>query len=78
MGWLPTGLPNMQPGFVARRAKPIRLTLTGPGGGGWMPDREQGQITVTPATDGSRPAATVESTVHDFTASATARVPWRP
>ncbi|MFJ1549698.1 SCP2 sterol-binding domain-containing protein [Streptomyces sp. NPDC088246] len=67
----------MQPGLVDRLAKPIRLTLTGPGGGGWMLDPGQGQITVTPATDGSRPAATVESTAHDFTAWATTRVSWR-
>ncbi|MFJ1699272.1 maleylpyruvate isomerase N-terminal domain-containing protein [Streptomyces sp. NPDC088252] len=77
VGWLLTGLPYMQPGLADSLTEPIQLTLTGPGGGAWMLDPRQGQITVTPASNGLRPTAIVESTAHDFTAWATTRVPWR-
>ncbi|MFD4600414.1 maleylpyruvate isomerase N-terminal domain-containing protein [Streptomyces sp. NPDC058464] len=77
IGWLLAGLPNMQPGLVDSLTEPVRLTLSGPGGGGWMLDPAEGQINVTPVTALSRPAATVESTAHDFTAWATTRLPWR-
>lgn len=77
VGWLLAGLPNMQPGLIDSLTGAIQLTLTGPGGGGWMLEPEEGRITVRPVTAHSRAAATVGSTAHDFTAWVTTRSPWR-
>ncbi|MFI9275692.1 maleylpyruvate isomerase N-terminal domain-containing protein [Kitasatospora sp. NPDC052896] len=77
VNWLLAGLPNMQPGLVDSLAGPIRLRLTGPGGGESMLDPGRGRITVTRATADPPAAATVESTAHDFTGWATTRLPWR-
>jgi uncharacterized protein (TIGR03083 family) len=75
VGWMLTGLPQMQPGLHEALAGDIRLVLTGTGGGSWRIAREGDGIAVT-ADDG--PAdATVTSTAHDFVLWGTKRTPWR-
>ncbi len=75
VGWMLTGLPQMQPGLEQRLTGTIRLVLTGPGGGSWIVARDGDAIAITV---GDRPAdATVTSSAHDFVLWGTTRTAWR-
>lgn len=56
-------------------AKPVTLTLSGPGGGSWILDASDKLITVTAADADVPTAAVIQSTSHEFTAWSTTRVP---
>ncbi|MFF4732786.1 maleylpyruvate isomerase N-terminal domain-containing protein [Streptomyces mirabilis] len=78
VGWLLAGLPNMQPGIAAHVAKPLSLTLTGPGGGRWSLLPEDGALVVSDrSADDAGAVADIRSSTHLFTAWATTRLPWR-
>jgi uncharacterized protein (TIGR03083 family) len=77
VGWLLAGLPQMQAGIRDSLAKPVTLTLTGPGGGTWILDPGDKLITVTAADPDVPATAVIQSTSHEFTAWATTRLPWR-
>ncbi|MGH1551238.1 maleylpyruvate isomerase N-terminal domain-containing protein [Streptomyces sp. L7] len=77
IGWLLAGLSQMQPGLEDRLAEPLRLTLTGPGGGDWDLTPTGDGIVAVPHSAAVSVGAEVESTAHLFTAWATTRVPWR-
>jgi hypothetical protein len=72
------GIPQMQPGLEKSLTAPLRLTLTGPGGGSWVlrPGTETIEVVADPeGTLGS--AATATSDGHDFVMWGTTRSPWR-
>ena len=73
------GLPQMHRGQFSALVQPMRLELTGPGGGSWTlaPAGVNGLIAVT-ETARLDAAATVTSTAHDFVAWGTKRTDWRP
>ncbi|WP_420450592.1 maleylpyruvate isomerase N-terminal domain-containing protein [Ilumatobacter sp.] len=75
VGWMLTGLPQMQPGLVDQLSGRLRLELTGPGGGAWDLVRGGDDIVVE-APDGDADA-TVTSSAHDFVLWGTVRTPWR-
>lgn len=75
VGWMLAGLPKMQPGLEATLTGPIRLSLTGPGGGSWRLVPGAGTITVENGTGTA--VAEVTSSAHDFVAWGTKRWPWR-
>lgn len=75
VGWMLAGLPKMQPGLERSLAAPIRLTLTGVGGGSWRLVPGADAITVE-AGEGDA-VATVTSSAHDFFLWGTTRQPWR-
>ena len=75
VGWMLTGLPQMQPGLEQQLGGSIRLALTGTGGGSWRIAREGDAISVT--ADDSPADATVTSSAHDFVLWGTKRTPWR-
>jgi len=77
IGWMLTGIPQMQPDLHESLEAPITLTLTGPGGGSWRiaSDGEGGLITIgSPAGDS---VAEVTSDGHGFVVWGTARESWR-
>lgn len=75
VGWMLAGLPQMQPGLQAQLSAPIRLELTGPGGGSWRIAVVDGAIVV--GSEAGDAVATVRSSAHDFVRWGTARTPWR-
>lgn len=75
VGWMLTGIPQMQPGLHEQLHGAIRLVLTGPGGASWRIARDGDAISVT-ADDGAADA-TVTSSAHDFVLWGTKRTPWR-
>jgi uncharacterized protein (TIGR03083 family) len=75
VGWMLTGLPQMQPGLEQKLGGAIQLTLTGVGGGSWRIAREGDGIAVTADTGAAD--ATVTSSAHDFVLWGTKRTPWR-
>ncbi len=77
--WMMHSLPQMRRGQFSSLLQPIRLELTGPGGGSWTlhPAGVDGLIAVT-ETASLDAAATVTSTGHDFIAWGTKRTDWRP
>ncbi len=75
VGWMLTGLPQMQPGLEQSLTGSIRLTLTGAGGGTWRIARAGDAIEVT--ADDSAADATVTSSAHDFVLWGTKRTSWR-
>lgn len=77
IGWMLTGLPQMQPELRAALEAPIRLTLTGPGGGSWMIAPVGDAIVVGDAESSAEAAAEVTSDGHAFVMWGTARQPWR-
>jgi uncharacterized protein (TIGR03083 family) len=77
ISWMLAGLPQMQPDLPASLAGPLRLTLTGPGGGSWVIAPGAAGITVTEAGDADTTLATIESDGHAFVIWGTARAPWR-
>jgi uncharacterized protein (TIGR03083 family) len=78
VGWMLTGMAQMQPDLASSLSAPITLTLTGAGGGSWRiaPDGVDGLVSVTAgaASDG---VAEAVSDSHDFVIWGTARAPWR-
>lgn len=78
LGWMLAGVPQMQPGLERSLQAPIRLDLTGPGGGSWVLSAASGGIEVTadPGHDLAS-AATVTSDGHAFVIWGTARASWR-
>ncbi len=75
VGWMLTGLPQMQPGLEQQLDGAVCLALTGPGGASWRIARDGDAISVT-ADDG--PAdVTVTSSAHDFVLWGTKRTEWR-
>jgi len=77
VGLLLAGLPQMQASIWDSLAKPVTLTLSGPGGGTWILDPGDKLITVTAADPDVPTAAVIRSTSHEFTAWSTTRLPWR-
>lgn len=75
VGWMLTGVPQMQPGLEEQLDGRIRLELTGPGAQECDVVRDGDEIVVE-APNGS-PAATVTSSAHDFVLWGTRRMPWR-
>lgn len=75
VGWMLTGLPQMQPGLHNQLGGCLRLELTGAGGGTWDLVRIGDEIVVE-ATRGEADA-TVTSRAHDFVLWGTVRAPWR-
>ncbi len=75
VGWMLTGIPQMQPGLEQRLHGTIRLTLTGAGGGSWRIVREGDAIVVS--TDDNPADVSVTSGAHDFVLWGTKRSPWR-
>jgi uncharacterized protein (TIGR03083 family) len=76
IGWMLTGLPQMQPELRASLGAPIRLTLTGPGGGSWI-IAPVGDDIVVGGSDSTDAVAEVVSDGHAFVIWGTARQPWR-
>lgn len=77
IGWMRAGLPQMQPGLEEQvdAGAPLRLTLTGPGGGSWLISREGGGLRVAPGATGE--IAEITSDGHAFVLWGTTRSPWR-
>ena len=76
--WMWAGLPQMCSRDLAPVVTaPLKITLTGAGGGTWIigPAGEDGLVTVT-ETEGDA-AAEVRSSAHDFVAWGTKRSDWR-
>lgn len=61
------GLPQIQASIRDSLAKPVTLTLSGPGGGTWILDPDDKLITVIAGPDVPT-AAVVQSSSHGFTA----------
>ena len=77
VGWMLTGIPQMQPGLERELGGRLRLQLTGPGGGEWDLAPVDDRIVVEPVVDPVDADATVSSTAHDFVLWGTVRTPWR-
>ncbi len=75
IGWMLTGIPQMQPGLEQHLKGRIRLVLTGAGAGIWDIVRSGDMITIE-APDGDA-IATVTSDAHEFVRWGTARTSWR-
>jgi uncharacterized protein (TIGR03083 family) len=75
VGWMLTGIPQMQPELAGFLQGSIRLTLTGAGGGSWRIVREDDGIGVV--SDDGPADVTVTSSAHDFVLWGTKRTPWR-
>jgi uncharacterized protein (TIGR03083 family) len=77
--WMLAGMPQMQPDELPPiLTQPLRLVLTGPGGGTWTvtPGTEDGLFSVDETSAGDV-AATVTSSAHDFVSWGTKRSDWR-
>ena len=76
--WMIVGMPQMCPGALALVRRPVRLELTGVGGGTWLiHPAEGGGPAVLEEDSATAPAATVTSSAHDFVSWGTLRSPWR-
>jgi hypothetical protein len=77
IGWMLAGLPQMCPEVSVVVDRPLALTLTGPGGGSWTLQPDDG--TPVRIVEGGQPdaAAMVTSSAVDFVLWGTTRVPWR-
>jgi uncharacterized protein (TIGR03083 family) len=75
--WMLAGLPQMCATTLTVMDRPLRLTLSGPGGGTWVlhPPGDDGLVTVVEG-DGDA-AAEVRSSAHDFVSWGTRRSDWR-
>jgi uncharacterized protein (TIGR03083 family) len=76
--WMLAGIPQMQPGLERSLLAPLRLDLSGPGGGSWVlsPGAQTIDIVADPDREHAS-AATVTSDGHSFVIWGTARAPWR-
>src|SRR4051794_19257627 len=75
VGWMITGIPQMQPGLEQSVTGRVRLVLTGAGGGEWDIQRDGDSIVVGSLEDD--PDVTVTSDAHAFVLWGTARISWR-
>lgn len=75
VGWMFTGIPQMQPGLERQLTGRIRVSLTGAGGGSWDIVRDGDEIVI--GDPAGEPDATVTSSAHDFVLWGTVRTPWR-
>ena len=75
VGWMLTGLPQMQPGLEQQLDGSIRLALLGAGGGSWRIARDGDAISIT--ADAGPADVTVTSGAHDFVLWGTKRTEWR-
>ena len=76
IGWMITGMPQMQTDLGRSLSSPITLTLTGPGGGSWTITPAGDGIVVTPGKTGNA-VADVSSNGHAFINWGTKRSDWR-
>lgn len=76
IGWMITGMPQMQTDLGKSLSAPITLTLTGPGGGSWTITPAGDGIVVTPGKTGGA-VADVSSNGHSFINWGTKRSDWR-
>ena len=76
--WMIAGLPRMQPTEMAATiTQPLRLELTGPGGGSWLlAPASDGGLVSADEVDGAA-VATISSSAHDFVSWGTQRSSWR-
>jgi hypothetical protein len=78
VSWLLAGIPRMQRKLAGEFAGPLGLDLTGPAGTRVAISSDGAAITVTPATDSTRPPrAIITSSTDDFLAWSTTRLPWQ-
>lgn len=84
IGWMLSGLPQMQPELAdtLRPDGPLRLTLTGPGGGSWLIRRGAAGVDVVDAgdeqgVDAASAIAEITSDGEAFVMWGTRRSPWR-
>lgn len=77
IGWMLTGMPQMQPDLAdcVTVGAPLRLTLTGPGGGTWLLRHDDHGLEVV--EDDDAPVAEITSDGEAFVMWGTARSPWR-
>lgn len=76
IGWMITGMPQMQQGLGRTLSAPITLTLTGPGGGSWTISPAGDDIVVTPGKNAGA-VADASSNGHAFINWGTKRSDWR-
>lgn len=76
IGWMITGMPQMQADLGLSLSAPITLSLTGPGGGVWTIAPAGNDITVTPGKSADA-VADVSSNGHGFIDWGTKRSDWR-
>jgi hypothetical protein len=77
IGWLIASLPASHANGIPALVKPIRLELTGPGGGSWVLSNDaDGQVLIDEGGS-SEVTATVTSSAHAATAWISGRSPWR-
>lgn len=76
VGWMITGMPQMQTDLGTQLTASITLSLTGPGGGSWVISPVGDGIEVS-SSDGSDSVAEVTSSGHDFVKWGTKRSDWR-
>jgi hypothetical protein len=79
--WMLAGMPWMSADALRDVVdRPLRLVLTGPGGGTWTitrgDDSTEGRVRVTEDATGDA-AATIASSANDFVVWGTGRRPWR-
>ena len=75
VGWMITGMPQMQADLGRSLSAPITLTLTGPGGGVWTISPSGADIIVTSGSS-SAAVADVSSNGHSFVNWGTKRSHW--
>ncbi|MEE2768945.1 MAG: maleylpyruvate isomerase N-terminal domain-containing protein [Actinomycetota bacterium] len=75
--WMWAGLPQMCSSALPMLDRPLRVSLTGPGGGTWVlqPAGDEGLVSVREG--GGDIATGVTSSAHDFVAWGTKRSDWR-
>jgi uncharacterized protein (TIGR03083 family) len=77
VSWLLGGIPKMQPNLAGHLTAPLALHLTGPGARNVLIRAQAGAIFVDPLRSPDNAAATLTSTIADFLAWSTTRLPWR-
>ncbi len=76
--WMLAGMPQMCGGALALVVRPVRLELTGAGGGVWTIHPAQGAgLASIEESSATAPTATISSSAHDFVSWGTKRSDWR-
>lgn len=75
--WMLAGMPQMCGDAMALVTRPLRLELTGAGGGVWTIHPPRGGAAVIEESSATPPVATISSSAHDFFAWGTKRSAWR-
>lgn len=76
--WMIAGMPQMCPDALGLLTGPLRLELTGPGGGVWtIHPPEGGAFAVIEESSATPPVAVVSSSAHAFVSWGTTRSAWR-